>query len=189
MPVAELWEEICCGQSRFERPTPMKQTLSILARQLTNFFIVTIISTATLLSQHSVSNQVVTLEVLELNKVVVSNELLALESPGYNDFRPEASVVTAQTRLVWTSNGDRRKISVASKHASTSCVVHVTLQEVNGRIGPKHELELRDSSTHDFIRGLSKSAGSCGIRFSVYTSDPEGGQVHVHSIVYTVTST
>jgi len=167
----------------------MKKILSILARQLTSFITLTILSSASLVSQHSVSNQVVTLGVLELNKVMVSNELLALESPGYSDTRqPEPSVVTAQTRLVWTSNGEQRKISVASKQASRSCIVRVNLQEMNGHIGPKHELELKDASTHDFIRGLSKSAGSCGIGFSVHMSDPEGAQAHVHSIAYTVTS-
>ena len=166
----------------------MKQINSILARQLRSFLILTIFSSASLVSQRSVSNQVVTLEVLELNKVTVSNELLALESPGYGDTMPEASVVTAQTRLVWTSNGDFRKISVASKQASSSCIVRVNLQEMNGHIGPKRELELKDASTHDFIRRLSRSAGSCGIRFSVYMSDPRGTQAHVHSMIYTVTS-
>jgi len=167
----------------------MKQIISILAGRLRLFFVLTIFSSVSLLSQYSVSNQVVTIEVLELNTVKVAHELLALKSPGYGDRKQSAAeVVTAQTRLVWTSNGDRRKISIASKQASKSCIVRIDLLEMNGRIGPKHELELRDSSTRDFIRGLSKSAGSCGIRFSVYMSDPEGYPAHLHSIVYTVTS-
>lgn len=166
----------------------MKQIISIPARHLTSFIILSILSSAALFSQYSVSNQVVTLEVLELNKVIVSNQLLALGSSLYYQDSVEGSVVSAQTRLVWTSNGERRKISVASKQASRSCVVHITLQEINGHTGVRRQLELTDTSTHDFVDGLSKSAGSCGVRFSVFMRDPEGEPAHFHSIIYTVTS-
>ena len=186
--MAELWEEICCGHSRFKGPTPMKQIISILARHTASFIILSILNSATLLSQYSASNQVVTLEVLELNKVIVSKQLLALESPLYYQSSSEGPVVSAQTRLVWTSNGEWRKISVASKQASRSCIVHISLQEMNGDTNARHQLELTDASTHDFIQGLSKSAGSCGVRFSVIMRDPDGEPAHFHSVVYTVTS-
>ncbi len=166
----------------------MKPSTFILARVISSFAIVTIFGSASLVSQPSASSQVVTLEVVELNKVMVSTELLMLESSGSDMTGAEDSVVTGQTRLVWTSNGGWRKVSVTSRQATRSCIVRVNLQDVNGHVGSNHELELSDASTYDLIRGLSKSAGSCGIKFSVQWSDPGVAEKRVLSIAFTVTS-
>lgn len=166
----------------------MKHIAQKLAGRLSRLTGLLILTSTTLVSQPSVSNQVITLEVLELNKVFLSKDLLPLEPVAVPWNRPDRMVISGQTRLVWTSNGDTRKISVSSKQASESCVVRIELSEARGFAPVGGQLELIDSTTYDFIRGISKSAGSCGLRFHVLTNDPQGAQPHAHVIVYTVTT-
>lgn len=166
----------------------MKQIIRILAGRLPRFSGFLILSSATLLSQPSASNQVVTLEVLELNKIFLSKDFLSLDPVAVLESFAERSAVSGRARLVWTSNGGARKISIASKLASPSCLVRVDLTAVQGSTAAKNRLELDDASTQDFIHGLSKSAGSCEVVFLVVTNDPEWVRPHIHAVVYTVTS-
>lgn len=163
----------------------MKKIIHILASRLSSLSILT---SVTLFSQPSASNQVVTLEVLELNKIHISRDLLALEPVAVLEASAERLVVSGESSLVWMSNGGSRKISISSKQASPSCVVRVNVSAVRGSISAAPKLELRDVSTYDFVRELSRSAGSCEMRFVVVTDDPERVRPHFHAILYTVTS-
>lgn len=166
----------------------MKQIIKTMAVRLSRLTGLLILSSAALLSQPSISNQIVTLEVLELNNIFLSKDLLALEPVAVLENSAERSVISGKARLVWMSNGGARKISIASKQASPTCLVRVNLSAVQGSTSAANTLELRDAATHDFIRGLSKSAGSCEVAFLVVADDPERAQPHFHAIVYTVTS-
>ncbi len=166
----------------------MKPIMRILASRLLRFSVLSILSSTSLFSQPSISNQIITLEVLELNKIFVTKDRLALEPVAVAWTGLEGVVVSGQTRLIWTSNGDTRKISIASKQASESCVVRIELNSASGFVPVGKWLELADSTTHDFIRGIERSAGRCDLRFLVFTNDPRGAQNHPHAIVYTVTT-
>ena len=164
----------------------MKQIKNILAGYLKSIIPLHFALVGVILSQPSVSNQIVTLEVLALNKIVVHDPLLRLE-PETSERTYIGSIGAAETRLIWTSNGDWRKISVSSKHASRRCIVNIDLEDIDSDGSESHQVRLTDRSTKDVLSGISRSAGSCRVRLVVHTTDGEGGQPHVHTIVYTVT--
>lgn len=166
----------------------MKQIMHIPAVRLSRLAQLLILTSSALFSQPSVSNQIVTLEVLELNKIFLSKDLLALEPVAVLERSAERSVISGKAQIVWTSNGGVRKISITSRQASSSCIVRVSMGAVYGSTAVADKLELHDASTRDLIQGLSKCAGSCEVRFMVVTDDLEPVRPHVHAIVYTVTS-
>jgi len=170
----------------------MKQIIHILAERFTPILILLAFCSAPGFAQLSMSRQILTIQVVEFNKVGVGKSLVPLDplvpGPG-EEFLRQGSVATASARLVWTSNGGFRKISVESRNASQSCVVRIKLDNIKGNpAASAGEVELQDRSTHDLLRGISKSAGSCNIRFGIFRAEEESVEGHYHSIVYTIAS-
>jgi len=134
-------------------------------------------------SQPSMTNQIVTLQVAELNALSVTENLLIV--PG--EVKPEIEYqATASTRLVWTSNGENRKISVKKK--THGGALTITVEDLGG----DHNLEtegrtLRDGSTFDLVTNLSRAAGSCLVRFEAVSFDPKYHN-EMQTVVYTITS-
>ena len=162
----------------------MKTTNSIQPR----FFFTTLLLFVLFLrfqtfSQPSMTNQIVTLQVAELNALSVTNNLLTV--PG--EVKPEIEYqASASTRLVWTSNGENRKISVKKKTVGGALTISVE------DMGGGHELitegrTLRDGSTFDLVTNLSRAAGSCLVRFVAVSFDPKYHD-EIQTVVYTITS-
>ncbi len=168
----------------------MKQIIHILAKRITGIMILLASAYApALVAQPSLTKQVLTIQVVELNKVGVGKSLVPLVLDPREESLRRGSVATASTRLVWTSNGGFRKISVESRNASQSCVVRIKLDNIKGDPdASSKEVELQDKSTRDLLRGISKSAGGCNIRFSIFRAEQESIESHYHTIVYTIAS-
>lgn len=133
------------------------------------------------------TKQVLTIQVAEFNKVGVGSAIVPLVPAPLPESPRPGLLTTAATRLIWTSNGGFRKISVESRSASTSCIVRINLENVKGEpAGRVQGIELQDKSTLDLLHGLSKSAGSATVRYSIFRPEGEGSEAHYHSIVYTI---
>lgn len=188
MPVAEIWEEICCGQSALKKGSyAMKHILNITPEVLASFILCFFLAVPRTQAQISVTNQILTLQVAELNALSVAahtmtlaQNKLELQSPG----GPSAS-----TRLVWTSNAQNRKITVARQpNESTGNALRIVLEGTGNDHQPSsRELRLQDTSTFDLIHDLSTSAGSCIIRFAFATNISQGWR-GFQGITYTITS-
>ena len=160
----------------------MKSKITILPRLLTALLLCVFLKLP-VFSQPSVTNQIVTLQVAELNALSVTNHLLTVSGAVNPEIRYQAN---AATRLVWTSNGENRKISVKKKTSGGSLTI--TLEDLNGdHQFPRDGKELKDGSTFDLMSNLSRAAGSCMVRFEAVSFDAKNGR-EMQVVVYTITS-
>jgi hypothetical protein len=140
-------------------------------------------------SQQVTSTQVVTLRVMELNKIDLVGGPLTLQINSINDNAGEPNpAVDASTKLLWTSNGDARKIAVGSDIASPRFILKIEAEKSGSGAGiAQPEVTLSDNSPHDLILGVQRSAGSCSLRFKALASAEEGTGSESHLITYTIT--
>jgi len=142
-----------------------------------------------LLSQASSTRQVLTLQVAELNKIgiVGSNFTLVVDAvnPRTLDFIP---ALNTSTILVWTSNGENKKITVANSLNSPKFPLKLIAEKIsaNKAVGSS-EVKLSDNATRDLIVGLGRSAGRCEIRFAATAGPEHGVGSETHTITFTIT--
>lgn len=186
MPAADDWEESCCGLSAFvERVTIMNPPFSIAAILRLPLLLVSL--SYSLQAQSPVVNQMLTLQVLEFNKVAIASSAWVEGVLRENAVHPNGHEMEAIARLVWTSNGEEQKITIACVHVLPGIHLTARVGTSSGNREVVHTfIELTDASTYDLLRGLSRTAGGCEVRYSLRT-DPAFGR-HQQRVVYTVTS-
>jgi hypothetical protein len=140
-------------------------------------------------SQQTTSTQVVTLRVMELNKIDLVGGPLTLQINSINDNAGQPNpAIDASTKLLWTSNGDARKIAVGSDMTSPRFILKIKAEKSGSGAGiAQPEVTLSDNSPHDLILGVQRSAGSCNLRFKALASVEEGTGSESHLITYTIT--
>lgn len=167
----------------------MKNILNI-ANKISKVLACLILAAASLQAQGSTTKQVLTLQVMELNKIDLVGGSLALviNNVDPNDLYPLPSANT-KTTLVWTSNGESKKITVARNGTSPKYSLRVVAENITSRTGlAASEVTFSDYSTHDLIVGVSKSSGRCVIRFTAVASVEQGTGLDMHVITFTITS-
>lgn len=158
----------------------MKTTNYILPRVLGRTLLLTLLLSSALFSQPSKTNQVITLQVVELNALSVSTQYVSLASRAF-DRESKAAI-----QLIWTSNGEDRKITVARRSTEPGWPLLIVIKNTDESVVEKG-LELNDTTTLDLFRGLSRSAGSRVIEFSVGTVMDQIANTDFQSIIYTIT--
>jgi len=140
-------------------------------------------------SQEATSTQVVTLRVMELNKIDLVGGPLTLRINSINEGTVEPNpAIDASTKLLWTSNGDARKIAVASDIASPRFKLKIEAEKSGSGPGiAQPEVTLADDSPHDLILGVQRSAGSCQLKFTAVADVAQGTGSESHLITYTIT--
>jgi hypothetical protein len=103
--------------------------------------------------------------------------------------QPEPSpIINSSTKLVWTSNGDSRKITVASNNSSSRYSLRLAAEDVSAGAGlAASEVSFLDNATRDLIVGVTRSAGSCTLRFTGSAAVEQGTGIENHLITYTIT--
>ena len=148
-----------------------------------------ILSSKRAYSQQSASTQVVTLRVMELNTIGLVGGPLTLQINSINDNAAQPNpAIDASTKLLWTSNGDARKIAVGSDNASPRFILKIEAEKSSSGAGiAQPEVTLSDNSPHDLILGVERSAGSCKLKFTAMAAVEEGSGSESHLITYTIT--
>jgi hypothetical protein len=143
----------------------------------------------TVYSQQETAAQVVTLRVMELNKISLVGGPLTLQINSINDNAGQPNpAIDASTKLLWTSNGDARKIAVGSDMASPRFILKIQAGKSGSGAGiAEPEITLSDNSPHDLILGVQRSAGSCDLTFTALASVQEGAGSETRLITYTIT--
>lgn len=186
MPVADDWEESCCGHSVFWKGFGiMKHSFSIPT--ILTLLSLIVCPPESLPAQPSAANQVITLQVLEFSKLAVfsaTTVVAFLDDQSYATRSPETD---RRARLAWTSNGEEQKITVACLHTISGVHLRVLVREWRGsREAEQSSIELSDALTHDLFRGLSRSAGGCELQYSLRAFQLPDRRDQV--VIYTVTS-
>ncbi len=144
---------------------------------------------ATATAQSSHTQQLLVLRVPELNSVSLAAGIVTVtirpldETDGSHSPVPDAHV-----RLLWTVTGENRKITVAIDHTPVQPTLRLVPQEVTpGAAVARVDMPPLAEEPKDFLVDVSRSAGSCMIRFDASGGFPGEAESAVHRVTYTVT--
>ena len=165
----------------------MKPQRSYRKRLLLGFAMLLFCASGRSFAQGSSASQVVLLSVRELNKIGFAGDTAPLVPKAVPDPSTNEVVLSGSTKLVWTSNGDSKKITVAADHQTDRYVLLIKPEQNESQSpGTLQEVALSDNKPRDLIRGVSRSAGSCTLSFSA-TTENEPSDVGLHRVTYTIT--
>ena len=164
----------------------MKNTWNI-ANKIPKILACLLLVTGSLKAQGS-TKQVLTLQVMELNKIsLLGATPLLVNKVDSRDFA-QLSATRARTTLVWTSNGENKKITVASSR-SLRAGIRVITEEMSPQVGVvSAEVQFSNNFNYDLIVGLNKSAGKCVIRLTSTSSAEQRVERDTNVITFTITS-
>ncbi|MBM2841843.1 MAG: hypothetical protein HW412_2371 [Bacteroidetes bacterium] len=168
----------------------MKTQILYIAKKLSKTLVAVLTMAAGLHAQGSSAQQSLILRVMELNKLgLIGGSLkLTIDKIHPDQFAP-IPAVNANTTLVWTSNGENKKITVASKNANPRYALRAAPQEISpgaGKAAPF--VSFSDNKNHDFIVGVNRSAGKCVIQYTASADVKQGIGNDTHGITFTITS-
>jgi len=148
-----------------------------------------ILSTALSFAQPASTNQTLTLQVFETNMIDVSQRAvtMVINQASLETGAPIESV-NEDGNLIWITNGDNKKITVATNNASPRFLVKVSALDIAGSSGTAApEVTLNDNTTKDLVVGVTRSWGKCKIRFVASAKISDGIGTETHAITYTIT--
>lgn len=135
-----------------------------------------ILTGSSAIAQQSAIHQRLLLHVPELNALSVPARLLPLD---------QSEAKEAAAKLLWTSNGSEKKITVA-KQTPHPAGVRITVRDIDHHASEGRSVELTGETDIDLLYGLQRSAGACVIEFSLLSAFPASAPPVL--ILYTVTS-
>jgi hypothetical protein len=149
----------------------------------------TLLMMASAFGQDASTSQTVTLQVFETNKIDISQRALTLViNQASLETGAPIEAANEDGNLIWITNGENKKITVASNNAAPRFLVKVSALDVAGTSGvPAPEVPLNDNTTKDFVVGVSRTWGKCKIRFVASAKVSDGIGVDTHVVTYTIT--
>lgn len=167
----------------------MKTQILNIAKKLSKASAAVILLAASVYAQGSSTQQMLILRVMELNKLgLIGGSLkLTIDKVDATQFSP-APVVNANTTLLWTSNGENKKITVASNNKNPRYGLRVASQGISPGAGvASPEVSFSDTKNHDFIVSVNRSAGKCVVQFTAAADVAKGVGFDTHLITFTIT--
>jgi hypothetical protein len=139
--------------------------------------------------QEASTSQTLTLQVFETNRIDVSQRAvtMVINQASLETGNP-VEAVNEDGNLTWITNGDNKKITVASNNAAPRFLVKVHALDITGSTGTAApEITLNDNTTRDLVMGVTRSYGTCKIRFVASAKVSDGIGTETHVISYTIT--
>jgi len=148
-----------------------------------------ILSTALSFSQPASTNQTLTLQVFETNSIDISVRALTMViSQASLQTGAPIDAVNEDGNLIWITNGENKKITIASNNASPRFLVKVSALDIAGSTGvAAPEVTLNDNTVKDLVVGVTRCWGKCKIRFVASAKISDGIGTETHAITYTIT--
>lgn len=135
------------------------------------------------------TQQVVTLQVVELNKIGINlNTINLLIDQASFELGQPLPAANSDGTLVWTTNGDNKKITVSSNRTSPRFTLKLLAQPESNVDIAAPEITLNDNTIHDLVTGVSRRSGKCKIKMTASATLSEGVGAENHVITYTITS-
>jgi hypothetical protein len=167
----------------------MKPDIKNMTKGLWKAAILSFLFSARLFGQQASTEQVLTLQVLEINKIGINNNAVTLiiDQASLENGMP-VPAVNEEGVLVWITNGENKKITVASNNPSPRFLVKLVALDVPSSAGVgSPEVILTDNATKDFVIGVSKTTGRCKIKFTAAAKISDGIGSETYIITYTIT--
>lgn len=179
--MAEKNFSICHGLLISEAQFVMKNALTIQATLIALLLWSTIAA-----AQASRTQQLLVLRVPELNSVSLAAGMVTVLIPGRAE--NHAAPPDGQVKLLWTVTGENRKITVAIDRNPVRPALRLIPQDITpGAAVAQVEMAPLAQEPHDFLVDVSRSAGSCLIRFDAAGGSPRDAEPTMHLVTYTVT--
>ena len=148
-----------------------------------------LLAVASAFGQEASTSQTLTLQVFETNRIDVTQRALSLiiNQASLETGMP-IEAVNEDGSLIWITNGENKKITVASNNASPRFLVKMNALDITGSSGvAAPEVSLNDNTTKDLVVGVTRSWGKCKIRFTASAKLADGTGTDSHVIIYTIT--
>ncbi len=130
---------------------------------------------------HQVTVQVVPISEIRLDGGDISLSISSAEAGS----EPASALDATSCDLVWATNEDGRKITVATSLASPTVRLEVEARNVSGG-SSAGSVELRGGS-HDLISSLTKGSGRCDLSYVATTTSGQTAAAETHAVTYTIT--
>ena len=167
----------------------MKPTMKDMMTGSLRAIMLSFLFSVRLLGQQASTDQVLTLQVLEINKIGINNNAVALiiDQASLEDGTP-VPATNEDGVLVWITNGDNKKITVASNNPSPRFLIKVVALDVATSAGvAAPEVILSDNTTKDLVTGVSRVSGRCKIKYTAAAKISDGIGSETHIITFTIT--
>ncbi|HEY6951753.1 MAG TPA: hypothetical protein VI758_05065 [Bacteroidota bacterium] len=166
----------------------MKPKTQNMARNLAGSILLLVNLTSFSNAQMSSATQILTLSVKELNAIdLVGGEIdLQINRVSETTNQP-LPAENAGSRLLWTSNGENRKITVATNNTAARFSLRIIAKNVSTSGSSATEVILNGDAPKDLIRSVSRSSGSCTIKYIAAADVSEGTGTEHHLVTYTIT--
>ncbi|MEK9139255.1 MAG: hypothetical protein AAB393_19215 [Bacteroidota bacterium] len=167
----------------------MKAGIKNMAARWWKATLLSFLFSARLIGQQASTDQVLTLQVLEINKIGINNTAVTLiiDQASLEDGKA-IPAVNEEGVLMWITNGENKKITVASNNPSPRFLIKLVALDVPnsaGVAGP--EVVLSDNTTKDMVIGVSKTIGRCKVKFTASAKIGDGVGSETYIITYTIT--
>lgn len=148
-----------------------------------------LLTAASALGQEASTTQTLTLRVFETNRIDISQRAvnMVINQASLETGAP-IEAVNEDGNLIWITNGENKKITVASNNAAPRFLVKVSALDIAGSTGvAAPEVTLNDNTIKDFVVGVARTWGKCKIRFVASANISDGIGTETHAITYTIT--
>lgn len=167
----------------------MNPKIEHTAKRIRALAVLSLMTMTSVFGQESSTTQTLTLQVFETNKIDINQRALTLViNQASLETGAPVEAANEDGNLIWITNGENKKITVASNNAAPRFLVKVSALDINGSSGvAAPEVPLNDNTTKDFVVGVSRSWGKCKIRFVASAKVSDGIGTDTHVVTYTIT--
>jgi hypothetical protein len=160
-----------------------------IATAVRRLAVLSLLAVASAFGQEASTNQTLTLQVFETNKIDINQRAVTLViNQASLETGSPIEATNEDGNLIWITNGENKKITVASNNAAPRFLVKVNALDITGSSGvAAPEVTLNDNTTKDFVVGVSRTWGKCKIRFVASAKVADGVGTETHLITYTIT--
>lgn len=179
--------------NKFEETKEMKRTqqiMSRIARWMSASVGLTLLGLSSLVAQELTNtSQILTLQVVETNRIDISQKSLTLViNQASLESGAPVEAVNEDGILIWLTNGDNKKVTVASNNPSPRFLVKMQALDITGGSGvAAAEAILNDNTTKDLITGISRSFGRSKVHLVASATVNNGVGTETYTITYTIT--
>ena len=175
-------------ESRKNSPT-MNRNHKNIALRVWLAAILGILTVPPAFGQEASTKQILTLQVFETNLIDITQRAVTMViNQASLETGSPVEAVNEEGNLIWVTNGDNKKITVASNNASPRYLVKVHALDITGSTGvAAPEFTLNDNTTRDLVMGITRSFGRCKIRYVASSKVTDGIGTEMHVITYTIT--
>lgn len=132
------------------------------------------------------ASHTVTVIVEPINEVSLEGGDLTLRIDTAEAGREPDAALDGGARLLWTTNEQNRKITVATDRESSN--FQLTLQAVGVSGGVSAGVVALESTPRDLIVGISTTVGSADLLYTASATSADGHGTEVHTVSFTITA-